>query len=245
MEYPGTLTRNAYCGMCTECLKTCPVGNVAINIRPFGADLLQPVRHLDEAFKGFIMLAAAAIYSAVMLGPWGWLKDWANFGSGNLLHFAGYAGGFVATVLVVVPGIFLVSVWLGKLLSGNHQVPLKRLFVSYAYTTVPLGLMGWIAFSLSFVFINVSYAVPLVSDPFGWGWNLLGTAGYPWTPYIPIVLPYLQVPVLLGGLVLSILLGARIARENFSDAKQGRRSLAPIAVFLTLMTAIFLQLYLG
>ncbi|HVC32980.1 MAG TPA: 4Fe-4S binding protein [Chloroflexota bacterium] len=245
MEYPGTLTRNAYCGMCTECIKACPIGNVSVNLRPFGTDLLEPVRHLDEAYKGFIMLAAALIYSTVMLGPWGLFKDWANLGTGSFPHFVLYALGLVTTMLVIVPGLFLLASWIAKRASGARTASLRKLFVAFGYTTVPLGLMGWIAFSLSFVFINVSYAIPVLSDPFGWGWDLLGTASYPWTPYIPIVLPYLQVPLLLGGLILAIRLGYRVAVETLGNPRQALVALVPLATLLTGLTGVFLWLYLG
>ncbi|MCH7706818.1 MAG: 4Fe-4S binding protein [Chloroflexi bacterium] len=245
LEYPGTLDRNSYCGLCTECLKTCPQDNLALNIRPFGADLMVPKRRLDEAYKGFIMLSAAVIYSVIMLGPWGGLKDWANLGSGSALNFIGYISILLGSMLVLVPGIFLAFTWAGKLLANAKEVPLKRLFVSYSYTTVPLGLAAWIAFSLSFVFINISYAIPVVSDPFGWGWNLFGTAGYQWTPYVPQVLPYLQTPVLVVGLAMSIVLGNRISQENLGDGPQARRSLIPIAFLLTAITLALLWLYMG
>lgn len=246
MEYPGTLNRNAYCGLCTECIKACPVGNVGLNLRIFGQDLLVPYRHLDEAYKAFIMLTSAAVYSAVMLGPWGRLKDWANLTS--LPTFVAYAVGLVALNLIVVPGIFLASAWLSKRLAGGagaSPVPLRQVFVTYAYALVPMGLMAWIAFSIAFLFINVSYAIPLLSDPFGWGWNLLGTKHYPWTPYLSGWVPYFQIPVLLVGLVLSILLAHRLSQENFPDPRQARRALVPIATFLTGVTLVFLRLYLG
>lgn len=245
MEYPGTLDRDAYCGMCTECLKTCPQDNLGLFLRPFGADLAVPKRRLDEAFKGFIMLTAAVFYSVVMLGPWGWIKDWANLGSGNLLHFLGYVGLLMASMLVALPGVFYAFGWLSKMISGARSVSARRLFVAFAYTTVPLGLAAWIAFSLSFVFINISYAIPVLSDPFGWGWNLFGTANYHWTPYVPQVLPYLQVPVLMVGLALAINLGHHIARENIGDAAQARRSVIPMAVLLTLVTLALVWLYIG
>ena len=57
--------------------------------------------------------------------------------------------------------------------------------------------------------VNVTFLEQSLNDPFGWGWNLFGTASYPWTPYVPQVLPYLQVPILLGGLIISIRLAAR------------------------------------
>jgi len=74
LVFPGNMERNTHCGMCAECLKACPKDNIALNLRPFGADLLVAKgRSLDEAYKALIMLACALLYSAVLLGPWGWL----------------------------------------------------------------------------------------------------------------------------------------------------------------------------
>ena len=66
---------------------------------------------------------------------------------------------------------------------------------------MPLGLAAWIAFSLSFVFANLSYLGPVISDPLGWGWDLLGTADLAWTPYLSGAIPSLQAAVLLVGLL--------------------------------------------
>ena len=194
-----------------ECLRTCPHDNLAINLRPFGADLEHPTgRKLDEAFKAFIMLGSAMIYSAVMLGPWGFLKNAAyNIGSPQWLV---YAAAFLTFIFLALPGLFYAAVALGQALSGrNAQVvgmrkgrlfsAHRQAFIAFAYSLVPLGLAAWIAFSLSFVFANLSYLWPVMSDPLGWGWDLLGTAGAAWTPYLSGVTPTLQAGVLLVGLL--------------------------------------------
>ncbi|MFQ6058712.1 MAG: 4Fe-4S binding protein [Anaerolineae bacterium] len=244
MVFPGHLERNTYCGLCTECLKTCPQDNIALNLRPFGLDLLVPRgRRLDESYKAFIMLACALLYSVVLLGPWGWLKDWANLVA--LDRFLAYAALFLGVNLVLVPGLFFLTTLLARTVGGLKHIPLRRLFVDYSYALVPLGLMAWIAFSLSFVFVNGSYAVSVISDPFGWGWDLFGTAGYPWTPYLSQFVPYLQVPVLILGLLASIYVAYRIAQEHGAQEGQAVRGLIPVAVFLTGVTLAFLRLYLG
>ncbi len=249
LEYPGNMVRNTYCGMCTECLKTCPKDNIGINLRPFGQDLLVANhRRLDEAYKAFIMLTCAGVYSVVMMGPWGWLKNWANLGSAP--GFLAYAGMFLSANLLVVPGLVYLAAWAGRALASDKAgpgalPPVKKLFVDYAYALVPMGLAAWIAFSLSFVFVNVSYAIPLLSDPFGWGWNLIGTAAYHWTPYIPEILPFLQAPVLLGGLAIAITFAHKISRQAFVDKAAAFRATLPVSVFLTGVTLVFLRLYLG
>ena len=243
MVFPGNLERNTYCGLCTECLKACPKDNVAINLRPFGADLLVAKgRSLDEAYKALIMLACAMLYSAVLLGPWGWLKDWANMTS--LPQWAAYATGFLAINLLVLPGFFWLATAAARSLA-RLQVPVRRLFVDYAYSLVPLGLIGWIAFSFSFVFVNGSYAISVLSDPFGWGWDLFGTRSLPWAPLLPGFVSVLQVGFLLTGLVFSIGIAYRIGRQHARSDAQAWRGALPISGFLAAATLVFLRLYLG
>jgi hypothetical protein len=247
LTYPGGLARNIDCGLCMECLKTCPKNNIGLFARPAGSDLLvQKGRGLDEAYKGFIMLTCALLYSAVLLGPWGWVKQWANMHT--LLHWALYAAGFVAINLVVMPGLFWLAAFASRKLSGE-TIEQRRAFVDYAYTLVPLGLASWIAFSLSFVLTNGSYALPVFSDPFGWGWNLFGTTNIGWMPLAgPQVIAFLQIGTLIGGLMFSVQTAARIARQHCDESHEaGRvmRAALPIAGFVLAVTLTFLWLYVG
>jgi hypothetical protein len=240
--FPGGLTKNTYCGACVECLRTCPHDNIALNLRPFGADLLDPTgRRLDEAFKAFIMLGSAIVYSAVMLGPWGGLKV-AAYSIGSAEWFA-YAASFLASVLIALPGMFLVTVNVGRRLSGS-KVKAKKAFTSLAYALVPLGLAAWIAFSLSFVFANFSYVWPVLSDPLGRGWNLLGTVSVAWTPYLTQVVPLLQTIVLLGGLAWASVTARRIAGEHLPSRPALLQSL-PVMGFCLAVTVSLLGLLVG
>lgn len=244
MVKPWRLQRNAYCGLCTECLKTCPKDNVAVNLRPFGSDLLVKAgRGLGEAYNALIMLTCALIYSAIFLGPWGWLKDWA--GVASISGRALYAIVFLAINLLVVPGLFLLATALSKGLSSAREVSLKQVFINHSYALVPMGLSVWMAFSFSFLFVNGSYALSIISDPFGWGWDLFGTKSYPWTPMLIELVPYLQIVTLIVGLVFSIYIAYRIGRQLSASESQTIRGLVPIAAFLAVVTVAFLRLYLG
>jgi hypothetical protein len=121
---------------------------------------------------------------------------------------------------------------------------LKTMFIDLAYALVPMGLAAWIAFSISFVMVNISYAIPLLSDPFGWGWNLFGTAKYDWRPYFPELLPYIQIPILLIGLALSIITAYQIVRPYAAERSVVLKSVAPVALFLFGITTVFFVLYL-
>ena len=49
---------------------------------------------------------------------------------------------------------------------------------SFALTLVPIAIGYHVAHYLVFLLVQGQYLIPLLSDPFGWGWDLLGTAGY-------------------------------------------------------------------
>jgi ferredoxin len=242
LERPWNMERNAYCGLCGECLRTCPQDNVAVNLRLPGGDLL--VAHgwrLDEAYKAFIMLACAAIYPLVLLGPWGWLKDWANLAS--LPGFTLYATTFLGLNLLGVPVLHLGMAAATRFAAGL-EVPLRRLFVALAYPLVPLGLAAWIAFTVSFIFANLSYALPVLSDPFGWGWDLFGTRDLPWRPLLMGWVPTLQALILIAGLMGAIGTTQAILRM-FTGKRGALLGLLIQAVLLTAETTFFLWVYLG
>lgn len=243
LVFPGNLERNTYCGLCTECLKACPKDNIALNLRPFGTDLLVAKgRSLDEAYKALIMVTCALLYSAILLGPWGWLKAWANLTS--LPHWTAYAAAFLAANLLVLPGLFWLTTFAAQRIA-RLQTPVKRLFIDYAYSLVPLGLTGWMAFTVGFVFVNGSYALSVLSDPFGWGWDLFGTRSVPWIPFWPGLMTGLQVGLLLVGLVFSIVTAYRIARQHAQSHTQAWQSTLPLSGFVASVTVAFLWLSLG
>ena len=200
--YPGTLTRNTDCGLCLECLRTCPLDNVAVVWRPLPSEPAQgavakPLR-LDEVHKGAIMLAAAMVYSAVMLGPWGAFKQAASevFSPAWLA----YAGILLVLALVVVPGGLASASWLSAALGLGGYARGRDGLRQAAAGLIPLGLGAWAAFSLGFVFANGSYVLNSLSDPLGLGWDLFGTAELTWRPALTGLTPFLERLALLCGM---------------------------------------------
>ena len=145
--------------------------------------------------------------------------------------------------LVVMPGMFMGMSRLSQRMYPSH-IPVRRLFVDYAYTLVPLGLAAWIAFSLGFVLVNGSYALRVLSDPFGWGWNLFGTGRAHWTPLFTNVIPFFQVGILIVGLLFAVNVAHKIALQHVGQPQVALRGMMPIVVFLLLVTLAFIGLYL-
>jgi NAD-dependent dihydropyrimidine dehydrogenase PreA subunit len=169
--YPLALKNSSACGLCLECLRACPTDNIALSLRPYGADIdrHQNSSRLDEALLASTMLGSVLAFSALFLGPWGWLKS-AAFEIGSQTWFL-YAVSFIAINLVLLPGLFSISVWLWQKISRSG-IPLGRMIANQAQGLLPLGLLAWIAFTISFALPKLNLILSVLNDPFGWGWNI-------------------------------------------------------------------------
>ncbi|HEX8958392.1 MAG TPA: 4Fe-4S binding protein, partial [Solirubrobacterales bacterium] len=247
--YPGSISRNVDCGLCFECLRACPKDNVALYLRAPGADFLpadgtrgrELWPRLDEGYGAVVMLALAAIYSAVFLGPWGALKHEALLP--DLAEAARHAALVVGGAGVVAPLAWL-GVALVARLAARADVSPRRIWGATAYALVPLGLAAWAAFTVTFVLGSGTYVAGAVADPLGWGWNLLGLSTA-WRPLLPDVRLWLPVALWLGGLAWSVAVGRRTLRRLYVRPAGARRATAVIAVALTLCTGGLVWLGLG
>jgi hypothetical protein len=240
---PYAFKRNTYCGMCFECLKTCEYDNMAVNLRPPGVDLLvDEKRGLDEAYKALIMLGIAIVFFVTFQGPWGVLKDWAN--AKTISGYLTFIGLHASWNLAILPGIFLIFAWAARRAS-REDLPIKKVFVNFSYATVPLGLAAWVAFSWGIILPNGSYLLHVLSDPFAWGWDLFGTAGFPWTPVLTGLMPYLMIAAMLAGLLFSMDVAIKIAKQTFSDRENALMGALPILIFLVLMTGGLMWLFVA
>jgi ferredoxin len=235
--YPVAFRDSAACGLCMECLRACPKDNLALNLRPFGTDIGKPrfSNRLDEAFLALVMLGSALVFAAVFVGQWGWLKS-AAFAVGSLPWF-GYVAGFLTLNLLVLPGLFILAVWLGKKFAGK-QLSLRREIASQAQALLPLGLMAWIAFTVSFALPKLGFVLGVVNDPLGWGWHLLSTASIASMPDVSGFSSVLQVSLLLVGLFWSANVLRRLSGFDY-------RQVAPILAFCLLFSLSMLWMLIG
>ena len=99
---------------------------------------------------------------------------------------------------------------------------------SFAFTLVPIAIGYHLAHYLTFLLVQGQYIIPLLSDPFGWGWNLFGTAGY--RVDIAIVGArfswYAAVLAILIGHIAAVYLAHRQAMRVMNDRVNALRSQA-------------------
>ncbi len=237
-QYPLALKNSAACGLCMECLRVCPKDNIAVNLRPWGSDLGPKTKHrLDETFLGLVMLGSALIDSAVFLGPWGELKA-AAYTIGSSAWWI-FTAAFLLLSLGLLPGLYALAVWAGQKL-GGVKGQLSHALAQQGQVLVPLGLMAWIAFTVSFAFVKFGYVLPVISDPLGLGWNLLGTtaAGVGQATSFSLLLQIIL-------LVLGLFWAGRVAGRIVVDSDRPARQSAPMIAFSSLFTLAMLWLLVG
>ena len=115
---------------------------------------------------------------------------------------------------------------------------------SFALTLVPIAIGYHVAHYLVFLLIQGQYIVPLVSDPFGYGWNLFGTAGY--RVDIAIVGArfawYAAVAAIVTGHVTAVYLAHAKAMRVISGAWAALRSQIPLTALMVVYTFIGLSI---
>jgi len=242
-QYVGNMTRNNYCGLCSECIKSCPKDNVGVFLRPFGSD--KKLKSYDEMFNVIIMLVVAVAFSITMLGPWGFIKDAANVTeSKQIIPFLVYVAVIWGSALFVVPGLFMLVAKGARRLAGT-QINSRILTLRLAYILIPIGIFAWIAFSLPTIMVNYGYIISVFSDPLGLGWDLLGTADMHFAPLIPDWIPVIQGCVLLTGLYLGLSRGFMALRDLLPETGTQLRAMLLPAMFALLAVNLLLKLYMG
>ncbi|MBK6281405.1 MAG: hypothetical protein IPF54_00940 [Draconibacterium sp.] len=198
----GEMTESLDCGLCLECTRSCLYNNVTLYKRPFASEL--GTRNLSEAWLTIGIFTLAVVYSVLYQGHWAVVRDYVNIlDKANWGLFGVYSLIVWSLALLIMPGIIVLLSYIGVKLSKLKNST-KQVFLTSAGALLPLGLMLWITFVIPMLFVNVTFVMQSLSDPFGWGWDFFGTANIPWHQFLPRFVPWLQAVLILIGLQLSL-----------------------------------------
>lgn len=234
-EYLGNMVTNTYCILCTECIKTCPKDNVSFNLRPFATDLIKSLQpKADEAILSLVMLSLTLFHGLTMTPYWRTISE----GLGSQLN-SGYLTSFTLAMaaIILIPGvIYSIFAWIIKSSSGYREaIPIKRVFIGFTYPILPLALFYHLAHNTEHLLQEGQKLIPLISDPFGWQWNLFGTSR--WTPKPLVSLSaiwYIQSLLLVIGFGYAAYIAGLISQQTFADQKVAFRSYIWLLIFLLL-----------
>jgi cytochrome c oxidase assembly factor CtaG/ferredoxin len=224
---------NMDCTFCLDCVRACPHDNIGLLTVAPGATLIRDVRRsslgrlsrrTDLAAMSLVLVFAAFANAAAMVAPvTGWLE---RFGSPVIAITL-----FFACALVLAPVILRVV------------MPTREVFCRLSLALVPLGVAMWAAHFLFHLLTGYAAVVPVLQ-------RAIGVLGQPDWSLSSLQLNadsvlILQTLLLDAGLLLTLYVGWRIARECAPRVRGTLRWLAPWACIVIILYAsgvwIFLQ----
>ena len=231
------------CVNCYECFARASPKDRQLNLRPWAVGLSRPEPVTADRLVFIIFVLASVTYDGLMATP-AWLGVQTLAGPVlNTLGIGGFGGLYLIQTLglVVVPLIFLAAylgcVKLAQVLSGR-LISTWQLAAAYAYTLVPIALAYQAAHYYTLLVIQGQAVVALISDPFGWGWDLLGTSGYEVNvgALSADFVWYSQVALIVVGHVIAVYLAHGIAYRLLWDKERVVRSQYPMVALMVLYT---------
>ena len=205
-------------------------------LRPYAVGLLTrtPLVPSMTAFT-LLMLATVSVDGLMETPLWRETVEWIMSGTSDAAKPATYQ--LLATSLLIVGPITLAGLYFGtiglmiRIAPGPDLTAAAGLFV---FSLVPIAIAYQLAHYFSLLAIAGQFIIPLVSDPFGYGWDLFGTTLY--RIDIGIVdarfIWYLSVIAIVTGHIIAVWLAHRTAFAVYAAAAAARRSQYPMLALM-------------
>ena len=233
------------CIDCYECFERTKVRE--INLRPFAIGLGRNETVTTDVLALVVLMLATVTFDGFSAtSAWAEFQTFvvALFGSGggeilNSLVLADTLG-----VLLVPVAFFLVYLFFSKLMAGSVDGQIGALAMAriFSYSLIPIALAYNIAHFITLLLIQGQLIIPLVSDPFGSGWDLFGTVDYSLNISIinARILWFLSVALIVSGHVLAVYLAHRVAIRTFAGRDMALKTQYPMLALMVVYTVISL-----
>ena len=229
-----------------------------LNVRSYAVGLLTE-RPIHPSMMMFVILLLSTVtFDGFMETPaWvamvGWVGEamwlrptllWVQDQGIGLLTFVKSLA-LLAAPLIFLGGFLLFARLMAMAVNGSPgearrtTVEIACLFVLYL---IPIAVAYHLAHYFSFLLLAGQLIIPLASDPFGYGWNLLGTADY--SMNIAIINARLvwltSVVTIVTGHMIAVYLSHVAAMHLFNQPATAIRSQYPMLVLMICYTVISL-----
>lgn len=224
------------CVDCEACFDRARPGRRAWNLRPFAAGLVEAGAVSPSTAVFVLLLLATVSFDGFTATP-----AWARL-EGTLYTALAPLGDARLTIigtlgLLAFPALF-VAVYLAfaRLMAwaAGDVLPTAEVARLFVLSLVPIAIAYHLAHYFTYLLIQGQLLIRLASDPFGWGWNLLGTARY--RPDIGIVgaraVWYTAVGAIVLGHVLAVYVAHVVALREFPTRRAALRSQLPMLVLM-------------
>ncbi|MFQ5775255.1 MAG: hypothetical protein ACE5GS_12110 [Kiloniellaceae bacterium] len=242
----GCLDRSGQCIDCATCYHHAAQADRQWAVRPYAVGLLRDERISTSMVAFILLILSTVLFDGLLAVP-----AWANLersllalfpGSGNGLRMAVKTAGSVVFWLLFL-GAYVGTCWIvGRVVGGRLTTwEIARRFV---LSLVPIAIAYHLAHYLTYLLIQGQYIIPLASDPFGYGWDLLGTAGY--RVDIAVVGAkfawYTAVITIVIGHVIAVYLAHVRALTTLGERRAALGSQVPVTALMVIYTVTSLSI---
>ena len=226
------------CVDCAECYAGAAPAQRQFNLRPPAVGLNRIGAVTTPVICLVILLLATVSFDGLSATP-----EWLSFSTALLLVIPGYGGDLANLIgvlgLPVAFGVlFSITCGLMAALSGESEPDAKRLAGVFAFSLLPIALAYHYAHFLGFLFINGQRFIVLASDPFGWGWDLFGTADAVINIGIlsPVFIWYFSITAIVAGHIAGVYLAHVQAVRIYRTRRAALMSQLPMLVLMVCYT---------
>ncbi|MDQ6435848.1 hypothetical protein RB623_17465 [Mesorhizobium sp. LHD-90] len=142
----------------------------------------------------------------------------------------------LALMFLALAAVFLICVFIGERLAGEGSA--RRAAGLLVWSIVPIALAYHFSHYLTAFLVNAQYAAVSLSDPFGLGWNLFGTAYMPVSAGIVMgseqafLIWNAQAFAIIGGHVLAVLVAHGLAGRLHAGSSRASLSQLPLTLLM-------------
>ena len=201
-SHPAQLEENKDCVLCMTCLKACPHRSVELNLRPPAIELW--TSHTPKAYEVALLFL---LLNLVFLHH---LSDIEYRLSLNFHLDLFYSHLLVAIASLLLPILLPLLAQALIYLVGQWQNIKPKKFIELAYGYLPLVLAGNLAHYLDLGLNEAGKILPVTMATFG-----LNDYSLPILVVHPAVISFLQGTSLVFGVLCSVVLTQKIARQSF------------------------------
>ena len=235
----GCLTNTQICIDCLSCNRSSDLEAKVLIVRPFGLGLSRPQKIEPTTMFLILILLATVTFDGLMA-----TSLWSSFFK-FMLPITPDAttittiGLFITMALFVV--VYLLTIGSIRLII-NHDMDLLPVGTAYILSLVPIALAYHLAHYLSYLLIQGQRIVGLISDPFGLGWDIFGTAAFEINIGI-IDAKFAWIAALIAivtGHVVAVFIGHAVTSRYFQTTGKVFKSQIPLLFLMVGYTIISL-----
>lgn len=224
-QFMPTKDGNRFCTLCANCVKACPHDNVALVLRPFGADFWKRTFvKFEESFFAKILVGIVIIQNIGMLTLWTTISSFIENITGIHNEAITFTITYFASISIPLLLMFISSYFSSKF-SGEK---LTANFARFGYAFIAVDLAGHLAHNLNHLLGEIQSIIAALFGLFSGEVGMIMEGSTLSPPTIKV----LQYMILILGVAGTFAITYFIAKRKAENLKQAIKVMIPHIILL-------------